>query len=416
MAIEAACGFPGNARSPGSHRCHLPKVTFCATAIVSVRPRAQHGRVLERLRLLLQPLNLAAILTLLTVGASLRLEVDLSLPLAWLLLSGYLTVYLLGELVPQRSRLRALLYGVEAGCALSLVWIAPRTGTAPVLLVILIARLAVTYPPLRVLLLTVLLNLSVYWVLRARGHSEPGLAVMLYLGFQAFAALIAHYARSVERARDRLARVNADLLATRALLAESARDAERLRVARELHDVAGHKLTAMTFNLRALAADPVLIGREEIATSERLASELLADIRGVVQALRDARGLDLATALQALAAPLPKPRLQLRIDEAVQLTDPAPAETVLRIVQEALTNSARHAAAQTLHVAIERAPGGLRIALEDDGRVRAPLREGNGLAGMRERIGELGGTLALAAVPGCALRIDAFLPLPAATP
>ncbi|MEL2266475.1 histidine kinase, partial [Klebsiella pneumoniae] len=81
---------------------------------------------------------------------------------------------------------------------------------------------------------------------------------------------------------DDLARVNADLLATRALLADSARDAERLRLARELHDVAGHKLTAMRLNLRALAADPVLAGREGLVLAEQLSGELLADIRQVV--------------------------------------------------------------------------------------------------------------------------------------
>src|SRR3546814_14777962 len=69
--------------------------------------------------------------------------------------------------------------------------------------------------------------------------------------------------------------------------------------------------------------------------------ERLGDLRGVVQALRDARGLDLATALRALAAPLPRPALRLEIDDDVQVTDPGVAEASLRLVQEALTNSAR---------------------------------------------------------------------------
>src|SRR3546814_18563567 len=79
---------------------------------------------------------------------------------------------------------------------------------------------------------------------------------------------------------------------------DAARDAERVRVARELHDVAGHKLTALTLNLRALAADPQLGAREEVPVSQQLARELLGDLRGVVQALRDPRGPDLAPALQ----------------------------------------------------------------------------------------------------------------------
>ena len=211
--------------------------------------------------------------------------------------------------------------------------------------------------------------------------------------------------------RDLRALVNADLLATRALLADSARDAERLRVARELHDVAGHKLTAMTLNLRALAADPALAERRELAIAQQMSSELLGDIRNVVQALRDTRGLDLATALRALAAPMPTPTMALSIDDDVHVTDASTAETVLRLVQEALTNSARHAGADTVRVSLKRDGRRLAVSVEDDGHVSGNLQEGNGLAGMRERIAAADGTMALSTNGRGALRIDASLPL-----
>lgn len=367
----------------------------------------------DRLRTLLQPLNLAAMLTLATVAMSLSLEAGLSMSLATAVIVAYLLAFLAIDTVPpHRGVLRAMLYAVLAACAYTLVWLAPRTGTAPVLLVVTIAALTMDYPPRRILALAVVMNLGLYLVLRQAGHAAPAMAVAIYLGFQAFAGLIAHYARTAERARDALARVNADLLATRALLAESARDGERLRVARELHDVAGHKLTAMTLNLRALAVDPALGGRHELAIARQMADELLADIRNVVHALRDPRGLDLSTALQALAAPLPRPRLRLRLDPALHVTDPALADTVLRVVQEALTNSARHSRADTLHVALtqDAAQPGLWLRIEDDGQVRLPLREGNGLAGMRERVASAGGTLALSAGDRGALCIDVRLP------
>jgi len=241
-------------------------------------------------------------------------------------------------------------------------------------------------------------------------QSAP-VVVTVFLGFQAFAALIAHYAKRAERTRDQLALVNADLLATRALLADSARDTERLRVARELHDVAGHKLTAMRLNLRALLSDPALAQRGEIRIVEQLSGELLVDIRNVVSALRDTHGLDLATALRALAAPMPKPRLHLRIDDDVEVRDPAVAETVLRLVQEALTNSARHAQADTLAVQLQCEDDHLLITIEDDGRLRGELREGNGLSGMRERVAAAGGTLTIAPGASGALRLHASLPL-----
>jgi len=255
-----------------------------------------------------------------------------------------------------------------------------------------------------------LADLATWWLLHQGGHESPLTVVLLYAGFQAFAALCAYYARSAEQARDRLALVNADLLATRSQLADAARDAERVLVARELHDVAGHKLTALTLNLRALAAEPAFAAREEVRIAQLLARELLGDIRGIVQAMRDARGLDLATALRALAAPLPKPALQLRIGDDVRIDDPARAEVVLRTVQEALTNAARHAGAGVLTVTLQRNGDALHLAIEDDGRLRGPLRPGNGLAGMRERIEGAGGRIAFATGERGALRIDAWWP------
>jgi len=365
------------------------------------------------LRTLLQPMNLAGLVTWLAVALSLRAEDGTHKPLMWALLLGYLLAVLAVDLVPRhRQRLGvALLLAVQAACALALVGLAPRGGTAPVLIVVLVAQLAMHYPPRITVPVVVTINVALYLILRAVGYGEPLIVTMLYGGFQAFAAMTAHYARTAEHSRDSLSRVNADLLATRALLADSARDAERLRVARELHDVAGHKLTAMTLNLRALAADPTLAGRREVAIAQQMSAELLADIRNVVHALRDARGLDLRTALRALAAPMPRPTLALAIDDDVEVTDAATAEAVLRLVQEALTNSARHADADSVFVSLRRDGDRLAVTVEDDGRVRGTMHEGHGLTGMRERIAAAAGTMALSTNVHGALRIDASLPL-----
>lgn len=363
------------------------------------------------LRVIFQPLNLPALLTWLAVALSLRHDSAGDGLWQWLAMAGFGLAFLIGDFVPRNRRMTtALLLAAEAVCALAVTWTAPRGGTAPALLVILSAQLAMIYPARITLAATLLIDLALYLVLRASGHNAALIVVLIFAGFQAFASLIAHYARRAEEARDQLSRVNADLLATRALLADSARDAERLRVARELHDVAGHKLTAMTLNLRALAADPDYAKRSEIAIAQRLSTELLGDIRNVVQALRDTRGLDLGVALRALAAPLPRPRLELSIADDVHLTDPAIAETILRLVQEALTNSARHADADRVQVTIVREGRRLRVGVEDDGRLRGPLCEGNGLAGMRERVTAAGGTLALQTTLRGALRIEAELP------
>jgi signal transduction histidine kinase len=389
----------------------VPEVTFCAPRIASAAASSQHGRVRNFLRALLTPFNLPVLLTWAAVWLALPYD-SAHGPLIWAAMIGFLATSLLTNLVEHSVSPRtAAWFAFQALCALTVIWIAPRGGVAPALLVILVSQLALTYSPRTTVVIVIALNLILYLILR-RGH-VPGapVVVTVFLGFQAFAALIAHYAKRAERTRDQLALVNADLLATRALLADSARDTERLRVARELHDVAGHKLTAMRLNLRALLSDPVLGERGEIRIAEQLSGELLEDIRNVVSALRDTHGLDLATALRALAAPMPKPRLHLRIDDDVEVRDPAVAETVLRLVQEALTNSARHAQADTLAVQLQCEDDHLLITIEDDGRLRGELREGNGLSGMRERVAAAGGTLTIAPGASGALRLHASLPL-----
>src|SRR3546814_9600105 len=84
-----------------------------------------------------------------------------------------------------------------------------------------------------------------------------------------------------------------------------------------------------------------------------------------------------------LAAPLPRPALRLEIDDDVQVTDPGVAEAILRLVQEALTNSARHADADVVHVRLARDGEAIPARIEDDGRLRGAGSEGNGLAGTR---------------------------------
>src|SRR6185436_8690822 len=106
-----------------------------------------------------------------------------------------------------------------------------------------------------------------------------------YLGFQAFAMVTCHAITQAFEARDTAQQINAELLATRKLLGEAVRNEERLRLSRELHDVAGHKLTALKMQLALLQRQaPAVAGA--LAEGERLAGELLSDIRGVVTALR----------------------------------------------------------------------------------------------------------------------------------
>lgn len=367
---------------------------------MEITPRSRWHR-------LLHPLNLAGLLTWLAVAATLPYGSAEQLALRWGSALLFLVAFLFAASYERPSPQRSVALLVEAMAALAVIRLAASSGVAPALLVMLAAQVAMSWPLRITLVVMLLVNLGMYLVLR-EVHSHPAAVVLIFAGFQAFAMLTTHYASSAEQARDRLALVNADLLATRALLAERSRDMERLRLSRELHDVAGHKLTALRLHLRALAGRTD--AAPELALCEQLSAELLGDIRAVVHCLRDSGQLDMDTALHALAAPLPRPRLQLQLDADVQVSDTAKAETLLRCVQEALTNSARHSDAKVLQVALQRRDGRLLLAMEDDGQLRGEPRPGNGLTGMRERVDEQGGSLQLQRAASGALQIRVELP------
>jgi signal transduction histidine kinase len=131
----------------------------------------------------------------------------------------------------------------------------------------------------------------------------------LFLGMSLFAFMTGIVALGQHAARDELRKVNSELRATQALLADNTRIAERVRIARELHDLVGHHLTALTLNLEV--ATHLVEGKalEHVQQAHSLAKLLLADVREVVSEMREDDTVDLAAALRTLAGGTPEPRI-----------------------------------------------------------------------------------------------------------
>ena len=181
------------------------------------------------------------------------------------------------------------------------------------------------------------------------------------------------------------------------LLAERSRTEERLRIARDLHDSIGHQVTALTLDLEVashLAQGPIT---EHVARSKALAREILAEMRGVVSAMRD-ESVNLPGELSRLAASIPS--LPVELDLGPGLEDvPAPVAMVAgRLVQEALTNAVRHAGASRAEVTVHRDGDDLLVAVRDDGQGSDAVSPGNGLTGMVERVAAVGGSLDLSLI------------------
>jgi signal transduction histidine kinase len=294
---------------------------------------------------------------------------------------------------PTGNHFRPAAVALLACSALGLL-VSAAHSLSPVLLIIVAAVLFVAYPARVAWASLVAINSAFLAILLWQWRvSNPMNIFTVYAGFQVFAATTTSAQVWAEATADELRRTNAELLATRSLLAESARDGERLRVSRELHDVAGHKLTALALNLEILDCDSTLSGRHELQAGRQLTRELLADVRSVVSHLRCDDGLDLRHALERVAEVFPRPTVHLEIGENSRAAGAEQAQTLLRVAQEALTNAARHSSANNVWLRLHETNSQLEMGIEDDGRFAGTFVVGNGLAGMRERIELLGGTL-----------------------
>ena len=225
-----------------------------------------------------------------------------------------------------------------------------------------------------------------------------------------------------------LALRNAELERLRAVEAQQVVAAERTRIARELHDVVAHHLTAVI--IRAQAADRVRTTRPEVASESvgwiaETAKEALTAMRTTVRVLRtdgDAAGLAPEPTLgdlRSIAARVGEAGLdiELRLPEPLPDLEPQVELAAVRIAQEALTNAMRHSAARRAVVTLRCDADGVVVDIDDDGTSGSPSdrrRDGTGLVGMQERAAACGGRLSIGSSPLGGWRIRAWLPAPAA--
>lgn len=199
----------------------------------------------------------------------------------------------------------------------------------------------------------------------------------------------------------------------------NAREEERRRLRRDLHDGLGSSLASMTLHLNEairLHLDHPERSKQAIENVQQQMQEAIADIRRLVYSLRPP-ALDefgLAFALQELALQVPSSSLQIVLEGTDrELTLSAAAEVaVYRIVQEALTNVVRHANASKCHIHLEMEPDILHIRIADNGKgMPVHAKPGIGVRSIRERAEELGGSLELESVPGNGMKIHVCLPI-----
>ncbi len=196
---------------------------------------------------------------------------------------------------------------------------------------------------------------------------------------------------------------------------------ERKRIAQDLHDDMGQYLNAIKTNATSITRDKGLttaaysLARDIISHSDYI----YRAIRGMIHRLRPVAldDLGLSAALRHLVdtwhKPEQGPRIELNIEGGIDELNERITDNAYRIIQEGLSNAAKHAGASHIAISLTQAHAGLAIQITDNGigmDVQAP-RTGLGLAGMRERIDSVGGRYSVSSSPGHGVRIDAFIPV-----
>ena len=267
----------------------------------------------------------------------------------------------------------------------------------------------------------------------------------LFWTFNLFAMIMSNTAIKESKAREVADALNRQLLSTQQLMKQALTQDERLRIARNIHDVLGHHLTALTINLQVASRKADLLEstesqaiKQHVEQSHSIAKLLLSDVREAISDIRENAAIDFSLAVNALIKDLPRPMVNLHIDDNLMLTNVRIADCLLRSMQEALTNVIRHTQAHYFSLSLTQHNGAYNLLMHDsmvphaadeklsdeqpssiqffdkapcshsEGAFAEGVRKeerssesdtsshvvaGNGLKGMQERVHELNGTI-----------------------
>jgi len=252
----------------------------------------------------------------------------------------------------------------------------------------------------------------------------------LFGTFNLFAMIMSNTAIKESKAREEADALNRQLLSTQQLMRQALTQDERLRIARNIHDVLGHHLTALTINLQVASRKADLLESAELQAikqhvdqSHSIAKLLLSDVREAISDIRENAAIDFSSAVNALIKDLPRPKVNIHIDENLVLTNVRIADCLLRSMQEALTNVIRHTQAHYFFITLAQSKGTYYLLMQDskvpyaygekstnettiygaetsvtetrpiESDISSHIVAGNGLKGMQERVQELHGTI-----------------------
>ena len=376
-------------------------------------------RALEKKSLALD-IALALAMTAISMGILVSLAQD---DVSWNVGAGAVLIMVHGLcLVARRRWPEAVLAAqVVTGLLVVLLGLPPVTlGIAIVIGLYTVAAYRPTGVSLPALVVVEIVAATTQWIAR----NQPDLSTIIGNAVVLGAAWYLGYSMYTRREyAERLERRNAELERARDELEKSIVTQERLRIARELHDVIGHSMSSIAVQsgvgAHVIDEDPEA-GKRALLTIESTSKSALSEIRRVLGVLRDngsEAALDPAPRAEDLEQLVHEistngPEIDLQVSGDISDLPAGMGTAIYRIVQEALTNVVKHSGASRARVVLTRTRDAINVEIVDDGS-RSPRRAdgGHGLVGMRERVELFSGEFHAGPLPDGGFRVGALLPL-----
>jgi signal transduction histidine kinase len=275
-----------------------------------------------------------------------------------------------------------------------------RYGVVAILLVLIATQLPALFKRKQALLVIVVISIVHFFLVFNGGVANTFFSVAIYFMLQIFGFSSLETILREEQAKDELATINQELLATRFMLKTSSEKQERLRISRDLHDAIGHQLTALSLNLELATHKVPTEFKPLLQENLQLAKTLLTNVRHVVKEMRAEEQFDLTTSLSNLVQQLPN--CQLVIQSPLEINSLQLKQQLMFCLQEGISNALRHAKANQLTLINKKCDHRINIELIDNGnnfKTNSPYEFGSGLKGMEERLADFNGTVQLTSSP-----------------
>ncbi|NQY63500.1 MAG: hypothetical protein HRT38_07145 [Alteromonadaceae bacterium] len=282
---------------------------------------------------------------------------------------------------------------------------------APILLCLVSSQLPGLFTRFQSTIFLLVVNIGYYFILTVSDPSRGIISVAIIFLLQVFAYSTLDIVRREKEAREKISAINQELIATRFMLKTSTEKQERLRISRDLHDILGHQLTALSLNLEVSMHKVPDEYQDMLKDNLQQAKNVLHNVRGVVKEMRSEDQFDLVNALNELFEHLPN--CQLSIEKPLNVNSLSLKYQLMYCLQEGISNGLRHGYASQFNITCQRNNNIVILQLIDNGNGFINNNAGSGLTGMKERLAEFNGSVELLnndikkSASGCTLMMTA---------